>query len=165
LMREVQSELDAIRREEQQIRARSESNSAANSLGPTRPHSSAGIRAPSNATVQALAAVSRAQWSRSNTLPSRHSLGAGGINSQSQPTLNDALDSSIFGINMNALQPPTVDWTKSLRKRASAPYLYDQLGAIMGHEQLWAAQASFESNDSRAFLTSSEVSTNLKNCP
>lgn len=160
LMREVQSELDAIRREEQQIRARSESNSAANSLGPTRPHSSAGIRTSLASNAAALATASRSPWARSNTLPSRHSLGvnANGTASRSQPTLNDALGSTAYGLSTNVLHAPSADWTRSLRKRASAPYLFDQLTAPTAHDSLWAAQASFESNDSRAFLTSSELS-------
>lgn len=163
LMREVQSELNAIELEEQQYRAeQAESNQQ-------------------KASQQGQAELLRDQdkngkhyWARSYTLPSRHSLSAPLTANKPQsvtgisPTarLGASTASNLastnagslgFGLNMSGLLSGN-DLYREMKKRSSTPFLdaipMDNLAYLTGN---WN-QASFESNDSRANLTWSEVS-------
>lgn len=166
LMREVQSELNAIELEEQQYRAeQAESNQQ-------------------KASQQGQADLLRDQdkngkhyWARSYTLPSRHSLSAP-LNANKPQSVTGISPSARlgaaasnlastnagslgFGLNMSGLLSGN-DLYREMKKRSSTPFLdaisMDNLAYLTGN---WN-QASFESNDSRANLTWSEVSVLIR---
>lgn len=165
LMREVQSELNAIELEEQQYRAeQAESNQV-------------------KASQQSQADLLRDQdkngkhyWARSYTLPSRHSLSAplnaskpqsvtgispsARLGSAASNLASTNAGSLGFGLNNLSGLLSGNDLYREMKKRSSTPFLdaisMDNLAYLTGN---WNAnQASFESNDSRANLTWSEVS-------
>lgn len=162
LMREVQSELNAIELEEQQYRAeQAESN-----------QTKSGQQSQTDLMRDA-DKNDKHYWARSYTLPSRHSLSAPlnagkpqsvtGISPSAR--LGAAAASNLastnagslgFGLNMSGLLSGN-DLYREMKKRSSTPFLdaisMDNLAYLTGN---WN-QASFESNDSRANLTWSEV--------
>lgn len=173
LMKEVQSELDAIQLEEQQYRAEQAENQQKTSQQQPQQQSN------QNQDFQSFSQFSNKNdkhyWSRSYTLPSRHSLSTPLTKPQTQsvtgmpstrlgtnlPSMNAG--SLGFGLNnMSSLLSGTGtnDLYREMKKRSSTPFLdaisMDNLAYLTG----WgvAGQQSFESTDSRANLTWSEVS-------
>ncbi|XP_015789584.1 protein still life, isoform SIF type 1-like isoform X2 [Tetranychus urticae] len=174
LMREVQNELDAIRREEQQYRSTEDPSafiaphSTPTSSGPHHTplfggsyhslhhlhhnqhplhhHSSSSIHQltsnqPTQFPSRSSSLVNKPYWTRSYTLPSRGT-------SLPPPSLQGSSASDLC----------------SVLKKNSVPHLLDTLSsdAIGRPGGLFpgsmVAQASFESTDSKAYLTSSEMS-------
>lgn len=154
LMREVQSELDAIRREEQQYRSNEDNilshpmryhshhhlghhNRQHSSAHHPHHHSTTSINFPASflSNTGSSGHSGRPYWSRSYTLPSR------GLSCPPPCTMQGSSSSNLCS---------------SLRK-SSAPIL-DTLSIDSGLFSGLHPQASFESTDSRAYLTSSDVS-------
>ena len=162
LMREVQSELNAIELEEQQYRA----EQAESSQAKTSQQGQADLLRDQDKN-------GKHYWARSYTLPSRHSLSAPLNASKPQSVTGISPSARLgaaasnltstnagslgFGLNMSGLLSGN-DLYREMKKRSSTPFLdaipMDNLAYLTGN---WN-QASFESNDSRANLTWSEVS-------
>lgn len=167
LMREVQLELDAIQLEEQQYRAEQAENQQKTNQQQQQAQDFQSFSQLGNKN-------DKHYWSRSYTLPSRHSLSAPLNVSHPKPQSVTGVSPSTrlgtsnlssmnagslgFGLNMSGLlSGGSNDLYRQMKKRSSTPFLdaisMDNLAYLTG----WNTGQSFESNDSRANLTWSEV--------
>ncbi|XP_074593013.1 guanine nucleotide exchange factor still life [Brevipalpus obovatus] len=171
LMREVQSELDAIRREEQQYRGNEDNIqhhfirhplSSSQYHLPSHHHSTAYPHHNSATSINFPTGAASASSLHSATLASGHHLGSSNLSRKGHHhSWNRSYTLPSRG---TSLPPPTMqgsstsDLCSSHLRKSSAPIL-DTLSIDSG---LFSTglhpQASFESNDSKAYLTSSEMS-------
>lgn len=170
LMKEVQTELDAIQLEEQQYRSEQAENQQKSNQQP--PFSAQDFQSFSQFGNK----NDKHYWSRSYTLPTRHSLSTP-LNASKPQSVTDVSPSTRvgnsnlssmnagslgYGLNMSGLLSGN-EMFREMKKRSSTPFLdaisMDNLAYLTGG---WNAGQSFESNDSRANLTWSEVSASFQ---